>query len=174
MCNCILKPLIQRFKNQDMSAFPRIYEAFERLIGRYATRLGYEDAKSELNLFFIELLYSMDLSRFANDDSIALNRYIAVCLRNKYISLSIKESKIKNHTLPLFENCNSYYYDIDQKILLNLALDALTDKQKMVLFNKYYCGYTIAEISRRNGVSRQSVNDTKKRAIYCLKKILKE
>lgn len=172
MCNYLLRPLIQRFKKEDMTAFPQIYEVFENLIGMYALRLGYEDGKSELNLFFIELLYSIDLSRFPADESIGINRYVAVALRNKYISLSMKESKRRKHLLPLLQNCDGFYYDIDQKILLDLALETLTDKQKEVILKKYYYGYSIAEISGRCGVSRQSVNDVKKRAICCLEKNL--
>lgn len=174
MCNFLLKPLIQKFKNQDPSVFPIIYEEFKKLINHYSFKLAYEDAQADLNLFFIELLYSINISHFPSDESLGIKRYIAVCIRNQYIVLSAKYDRLKNFSLPLFENANGYFGEYDDMILLKDALGLLSDKQKRILIHKYIYGYSIAEISQKLGVSRQTINDTKKRALSSMKKFLKE
>lgn len=174
MCNSLLKPLIQKFKKQDMAVFPLVYDEFKNLIAFYAKKLCYEDAAADLNLFFIELLYAIDLSNFKADESIGIRRYIAVCLRNEYIVLSVKAEKLKSFSFPLFETFNSYSDDYDDKILLSQAFKALSEKQKAILIDRYYYGYSIAEISKKMGVTRQTINDTKIRALCSLKKILGE
>lgn len=174
MCNLLLKPLIQRFKNQDTSVFSKIYEEFKKLIIYYSSKLCYEDAQADLNLFFIELLYSIDLSLFDSDNTYGIKRYIAVSLKNQYIALAVKEGKYKSYSLPLFENANGYFGEFDDKILLCDAMSRLTGKQKSIVTYKYIYGYTVTEISKKFGVSRQTFNDTKNRALSCLKNFLKE
>lgn len=174
MCNLQLKPLIQKFKKQDMTVFPLIYEEFEKLIFLYSSKLGYEDALADMNLFFVELLYSINLSHFSCDKDIGIKRYIAVSLRNKYITLSIKADKIKKFSVPLYENSYGYCGEYDDKIALHQALKELTTKQKSVLIHRYVYGYSIAEISENYKITRQTVNDTKNRALDSLKDFFKE
>ena len=174
MCNLQLMPLIKKFKKQDMSVFPLIYDEFKKLIFLYSAKLEYEDAQSDMNLFFIELLYAIDLSIFKCDKGTGIKRYIAVCLRNRYITLSIKADKLKKLSLPYLENSYGYCGEYDDKILMDQALEELTSKQKCVLIHRYVYGYSIAEISENLKITRQTVNDTKNRALSSLKEFFKE
>ena len=81
MKNFLLKPFIEQFRKGDMTTFPMVYANFKKLIFFYAKHLRYEDAAEDITLFFIELLYVLNLSKFRSDDSESLERYIAVCLR---------------------------------------------------------------------------------------------
>jgi RNA polymerase sigma factor (sigma-70 family) len=169
----MLLPLIKKFKNYDMTVFPLIFDEFKNIIRHYAVRLHYEDATADLNLFFVELLYSIDLSRFEMDYSFGLRGYIAVSIKNRYISLSVSKLKQSNMYEPFFENVNGYTETFDDRIVIKMALRGLSDKQKNVLIHKYIYGYSDVEISKRFSVSRQAVNAIKRRAIENLKEYIK-
>ncbi|MBR6533461.1 MAG: sigma-70 family RNA polymerase sigma factor [Clostridia bacterium] len=169
MCNSIFLPLIKQFKNQDMSVFGVIYGEFEKLINFYSARLTVEDARSELTLFFIELLYAMDLSRFKADCSLGIKKYIAVCLRNQYIALSRKEDRLEKFSCPLFENCAFVGELYDEKIALEQMLELLTEKQRRVLIYRYKYGFSDCEIAEKLNIKRQAVNRLKNRAFVVLR-----
>jgi RNA polymerase sigma factor (sigma-70 family) len=168
-----MKTLIEKFKSGDTEVYSLIYSEFEKLIGLYASRLKYEDAVSELTLFLIELLFSIDLSKFDDGMGFWIKRYIAVSIKNRYIALSIKNSKYQSFNMSIFDNSGSYLKSMDEKIILIDGFDRLSQKQRQVLVYMYIYGYSICEISKIFGISRQAVNDIKNRALINLKKFLK-
>lgn len=172
MCNSLLKPLVQKIKNQDMSVFSIIYSEFEKLIGLYSYRLGYDDAIHDMTLHLIETLYEIDLSNFKADDSKGIKKYIAVSLRNNYIALSIRDQKYKLFSNNLYENLCFDFCNFDDKVSVLQSMDALSDKQKFILVYKYVYGYTDFEIANALDISRQAVNRIKNRGLLALKKFL--
>ena len=154
MENCCLITLIEKFKKQDMSAFPIIFAEFEKLIHYYTARYGSEDAFQELTVFFIELLYRLDTSEFKKDNTDTLKRYIAVSIRNKYISL-LRE---KADSFSVDFSCAEYFYGCDsdffEKHILKEALSNLSQKQREIIIYKYIHGYSDAEISEHLKTSR--------------------
>ena len=169
MCNSQILPLIKQFKNHDMSVFEIIYAEFEKLIDFYSAHIGNEDASSELTLFFIELIYSIDLSHFKADCSFGIKKYIAVCIRNQYIALSRKADKLARYACPLYENCVFASEMYDEKIALEQIFAFLTEKQKMVLVYRYKYGYSDCEIAQKMKIRRQAVNRLKNRAFQILR-----
>ena len=169
MSNEILKELIIEFKKGDTDAFCLIYKLFQRLIRLYAARVDYEDAVAELNLFLIELLHKLDLTRFSDDYSYSIQKYIAVSIRNRYLDILKKQIERIQKSLPLFEFSNAKEEYRDEKIMLPDAFELLTPKQKMVLKNKYIYGYNDIEISKMMGTTRQAVNGIKRRAFEILR-----
>ena len=155
-----------------MEVFPSIYEVFRKLINLYAARFDYEDGVAELNLHLIEVLYSLDLSRFESDESFGIQKYIAVALRNRYMSLSIKKSQRDKNSMPLFDNVAVEKENRDDLIALWQVFSRLNEKQKEILVYKYIYGYSDAELSRVYGVSRQSVNGMKIRALATLRRYM--
>ncbi len=172
MQNYLLKPLIKKFKNQDMAAFVLVFEEFKKLITFYGYKLRSEDATSELTLFLIELLYDIELEKFSDNDSDELHRYIAVSIKNKYIALSIARSKkpdivnefCDEHLMCHDENENYFSF-------IN-GVGCLNEVQKLVLIYHFVHGYSIAEIAARLKISRQSTNRIKNRALAILKEAL--
>ncbi len=169
MCNEILKKLILNFKKGDTQSFLLIYKVFERLIRLYAARVDYEDTKAELDLFLIELLHKLDLTRFSSDYSFSIQKYIAVSIRNRYLDLLKKQIERIQKTLPLFEFSDTKEDYYDEKIMLPDAFALLTPKQRMVLKGKYIFGYNDVEISKMMGTTRQAVNSIKNRAFEVLR-----
>ena len=169
MCNRCLKPIIEKFKNQDMTVFEPLYDVFKRLIMFYSKKLHYDDAAGDLTLFFIELLYQLDLSKFATDDSISIKKYIAVAIKNQYISLSVNKDRYSNFSNRLYENSDGYLPDFENRYSLIESIKGLSKKQKMIIVYKYIYGYSDFEIAILLGISRQAVNRLKNRALICLR-----
>ncbi len=172
MQNSLLKPLIARIQKQDMTAFPILFEEFKKLICFYATKLRYEDAASELTLFFIELLYEIKLSKFVNDDSEDIHRYISASVRNKYTylaALRLKDIKCEND---LTEGIYGFNEKLETNFWFERGICQLNDMQKTIIIYHFVYGYTIAEIAEILRVSRQAVNKTKNHALTLLKEAL--
>ena len=169
MCNKDLKKSIKEFKNQNMQNFGSLYQEFERLILYYSKKLYTDDAVEELTLFFIELITEIDLNKFKNDSSVSLQSYIAVCIRNKFISLSIAEKRRKELRADFFEQTMGYSLELDKKISIFSALKILPEQQRKVLVYKYVYLYNDVEIAEILNITRQAVNRLKNRGLLNLR-----
>lgn len=174
MENSCLLTLTEKFKNRDMTAFPIIFGEFEKLMHIYSLRLGSEDAFEELTVFLLELLYGVDTGRFKKDSSDSFQRYIAVCLRNEYISLSKSFDDYRRSVLQLFDDERDNAPDFTENHILWDALAYLTKKEREIVIYKYIYGYTDVEIARFLNVTRQTVCNRKRRAVERLRKYYRE
>ena len=170
MPNYLLKPIINKIKGQDMSVFFQIFEEFKRLILFYGKKLGYEDATSELTLFFIELLYQIKLEKFPSDSGEELHKYIAVSIKNKYIALSIEREKNSRFESALFEECCCITHEYEDNACMSRGISRLNDAQRFVFFYHFIYGFSIAEIAEQLKISRQAVNKTKNQVLSILRK----
>ncbi len=172
MQNCLLKPLILKIKEQDMTAFPLVFDEFKRLINFYGAKLCYEDAASELTLFLIELLYEINITRFPDDNGEDIHKYIAASIKNKYIALS--RAKLQNTIFEneLWEECCGYVEDFDNSFCFAQGIGCLSGVQRRIILYHYVYGYSIAEIAKRMGITRQAVNRTKNQALVNLRREL--
>ena len=164
MQNVQLISLIKKFKNHDMSAFAEIYCEFENLMHYYAHRCGGEDAFQEFTVFLLELLYKINLENFRTSTNDTLKRYIAVSIKNKYISL-LRENQNKEDDFLKFENCFYEISDSLEREILKEALSTLSKKQRAIIIYKYIYNYGDVEIANCLDISRQAVNRLKNRAI---------
>lgn len=157
MVNISLLKLTERFKEGEIEAFSLIYNGFKDLIRYYSLKIGDEDSFQELTVFLLELLYKIDLSGFKSDYSDNFQRYISVCLRNKYIEISKKHQKNRDTVSETYEN---YLGSIDsdyERLYIKELIEKLPLKQARVIVYRYIYGYSDAEISKLFGISRQSV-----------------
>ena len=172
MCNRMLKPMIQKFKNQDMSVFEFLYDEFKKLIMFYAKKLFYDDVACDLTLFLIELFYQIDLSKFMPDESLGIKKYIAVSIKNQYIALSLQRDKYNKISNKIYEDFDGYFPDYEESFSVLESLEILPEKQKTIIIFRYIYGYSIFEIAVMLGISRQAVNNLKNRALNTLKEFL--
>lgn len=180
MQNIELIPLIVSFRAGQSKAFVPIYDAFQGLIVYYGNHLREEDAIQELTVFLLELVYTLNLDKFRQNDSYDLKRYIAASLRNKYIAMS--KAKWRTDTM------NVEYRDelapcgnetapgcqTDDKLLLFAAMLQLTHRQKQMIVYKYYYGYSVQEMADLFHVSRQSVNQLLLRGLCRLREYIEK
>lgn len=172
MKNTELKGLIIAFRAQDMSAFTEIYEEFKKLVNFYTNKLNSEDSLEELTLFLIEILYEIELERFPSDSSDSIARYIAVSLRNKYISISRENQKYLSFYAEFYENELFCKDNTFEKLFISDAVLKLSKKQKLVIVYKYVYNYSDTEIALMLGTTRQAINRIKNRALSVLKNLL--
>ena len=169
MKNRELLPLLKEIQEQNMTHFAEVYAVFERLLACFRFRLKEDDAMQDLTLFLLELIYSLDTDKFIADDSEAIKRYIAVCLRNRYIALSKQKNVYRMMSGELYEGLAADL-PCEEQIELKYALRRLPDKQRLVIVYRYFYGYSIEEIANRLSVTRQAANQLKKRGLAALKK----
>ena len=137
MCNAKLMELISLFRNGEDNSFFAIYKEFEKLIKVYSKQN--EDQEQELTVFFVELLQTIDLSKFQKDDTISIHKYIAVSIRNKYIAIS-KKSQVDTQNIydeDSLEVFFVYHDNCNLKIELQDILKKLPPKQKEVIVYHY-------------------------------------
>ncbi len=171
MENSCLLSLLGKFRKGDMSVFPVIFSEFEGLIHHYARKSDAEDTAEELSVFFLELMYKLDISRFIGAKGDGLSRYIAVCLRNKYIAFSCQNENFKKVSR-WAPSETTFAEDFSKRTFLKDALKYLTPKQRTVITLKYIYDYSDAEIALNLNISRQAVNRIKNRAIEVLREYL--
>ena len=132
---------------------------FERLIKYYARKL--KDPHAELELWgFLWIV--------KNTVGDKPDRYYAVCLRNEFIRLS----KAKNGLSFIAEYWQFETQNFDNKIAVTEALKRIPTRPREVLILHYYAGFSIEEIARFKGVSRQAVNKQKNNGLELLRVIL--
>lgn len=168
MCNREIMSIAKEIKNKDMSRFGELYEAFAGLIHHFELKLGYDDAGQELTVFLLELMYSLDTDRFLPDDSEAINRYIAVSVRNKYIALSKQERRRVLESGELFDGIGCTQ-EFDNRTLLKEGMKFLSERQRAAVALRYIYGYSDAEIAHRLGITRQAVNRLERRGLEILR-----
>lgn len=142
--------------------------------------LNYEDAYNDLVLFFIELVTALKTSDVGMKSDAYIVNYIAVSIKNQYIKMSkaheankvILFSDLSESHLHYIENKLSYC--VEDSIGQYFPQDKpLTEWEYEVLFLIFEQGASVSMIAETKNKSRQSINQTKLRAIQKLRKSFK-
>lgn len=171
--NSIL-PLIERAKNFDKDSMEIMLIKFDPIINSLSYKLGYDCAKTDLTIFFINLIHSIKLYKIINLSEGALVKYISTSLRREFYKLNksilFNECEINNNiSITLNE-----YIDIEYKILLDelVSNKIINQKQKYILIKKNYENFTDSEIAKDLNISRQAISKTYRQAISNIKEYL--
>ncbi len=144
-------------------------------------RINYEDYEQELILHLIELLHSIDISRFSQNEEQNLHYYICTCLKNKYLAIlkeeynelsnvNKKEDLKKESKFFLLPMSEQQIEEIEFKDLLN----SLSEKQQKVMVYRYYYKLSVEEIAQILNITRQAVNQMLNRSKKIIRKSLIE
>ena len=154
---------------------------FTPLLKKYATLLAYEDAYSDLQLDFIELIYKFKTGNMKRTNNGAMLSYIKKAVHNNYINRSKKLSEycFNNYFFSemsdeQFAAISIYFSTTDNYDTLDLVAyqKYLTNQEFETILMIYYYGYEVSEISRLKHVSRQAINQVKVRSLSKLRKQL--
>ncbi|MEE1238631.1 MAG: sigma-70 family RNA polymerase sigma factor [Acutalibacteraceae bacterium] len=173
MCNKELLAIAEEIKNKDMSHFKELYDNFGALIHHFEIKLGYDDAGQELTVFLLELIYSLNTDRFLPDDSEEFNRYIVASIRNKYIALSKKKSRIELESGELYD-CLGCEEEFDVPLILKEGMKSLNSRQRSAIILRYIYGFSDTEIGERLGITRQAVNRLQRKSLNILREVLEK
>lgn len=157
------------------SAELEMLQRFERLLRKYARLLNYEDAYSDLVVFFLELLLSNNIKGLIGKPDAIIVNYITKAIKNEYIRLS--KSMQRKYILysDLNENeqfivASRHAYHHPEPLSWIIDSKKLTNWEKYVLKMIFECGLTIQEIAELSGKSRQAINQTKLKALAKLRR----
>lgn len=152
-----------------------VYDDVKNLIFHYAYKVSvtnhnkFEDAVSALTLFLFEL--------YENGKCIS-KKYVATALKNQYIKVSKQIQVIEYGEYELDEHRRYKPYEISEHEIIDANADIkaacqfLTEEQKQVISFYFFLGYSIEEIAKIKGVSRQAVNQAKNSALKKMKLVL--
>lgn len=178
-----LKDLICAAKNDNQLAMLEIIDMFKPAIQKYTRLMKYsEDAHSDIVLTLIELIHAIDLDKLTCQNDYALINYISKTLYHKYIYISRL-----NRALSQVET----QYDSEQEIertmydpsgshftsdvaILDLLNRELTQRESYCILEIVLRGRLATEVAAELGVTKQAINQCKKRSLEKLKKFFQQ
>lgn len=169
----MISALIEESQNGNSDATLQMIEKFNPLLKKYAYKLYYEDSYNDLLVDFVELLHNINLDRIQDKGEGKMVSYLCKSINSSYIKKLTAIKKLHSCILysELTEN-QMYYVNIlsastDEYFMRELpGIALLLTKPEFLTVKMLYCsGYTIAETAFVFGVSRQAVNQMKKRAL---------
>ncbi|SFB38080.1 sigma-70 family RNA polymerase sigma factor [Clostridium frigidicarnis] len=164
--------IISSFNSGNSDEFLKIVETFDPLLKSLHKKSENDDTYSDLNLFLIQLMNKIPLHKEIFKENKYLISYISKSLKNHYIYLNKRNSKIYNTEFSSdLIDLDSDYTDSNNTIFKDL-LNHLTDLEKKIIIYKYIHSYSDIEIGKLRNVSRQSVHKTHKRALKKLKEVI--
>jgi len=171
--------LWQQLQSGEQSAYAAIYKGHADYLLRYSYRitsdeLAIEDAIHDL---FVEIWKNRET--IGSTDNI--RAYLTVALRRKIVRTLQKKQKTESDKVPEEIHFNAELA-IDEIIIaterseewslkLEKAMSLLSDRQREVLYMKYYSQMNNEEISEALGINNQSVRNLVHRSLEQLKKL---
>lgn len=168
--------LVYKSKNQDKESLLALINKFDLLIRKYSLKLNYDGSYSDLIIYFISAIYKLPIDKPRFNENKYIISYLSKTVKNAYIYYSIKKNNILSHEINLNDEIwcdfNSAYNNIDNKIYVLTLLSNLSEKEKMILYLKYFKCYSDVEIGNKYKITRQAVNKCKNVALNKLKNII--
>ncbi len=158
-------------ENTDYVLF--LINKFDPIIKKYSRKLKYEEAKSDLIIFLIQLIKKLPNTT----DERILTCYISKAIKNEFIRLNKKQELINQKEIPMefdnFKYLPSNYVDTDLKMDIKAAMQSLSKKQKEVIQYRILLDYSNSKTAEILKISRQAVLKIEKKALKILKTKLK-
>ena len=160
-----LYKIIKNCKDGNKEDILYILNKFDPLINKYSRLLEYDDAKQDLILALINVIYKIPIHKEIFKEDKYIISYIEKSIIYKYWAISKRQQAEKY----------SYAYEFDFNLIadkreentieLHDLLKDLTERERNVITSKYIQKMTDVEIGQLNNISRQAVNQAKNRAI---------
>lgn len=168
----MLKDLIMQAR-VDPESMLMLLEKFKPLILKYAVLLHYPEAKQDLDYELIILAHKMRLENIQDYEGAVVN-YIAESIYHAFLKLYKLQERHKSTV--------EYNSDLENAAVLTpdpftepdfwiQIKQALSELEYETVILAIVYEYSDAEISRMRRVSRQTVNDTRKRALEKLRRM---
>lgn len=170
MKNNIYDKLIE-IKNGNHDSLEEIISILNPLIHKYSRLLDGEDTKQDLTIYLISLINKIPINKETFFENNAILAYISKSIKNEYIKLSKKHDKKRNNEIKLDLNIDMGYEELESEIEMLDLFNVLTLKEAYIMKLIYLNYLSVTEVSEFMKISRQSVNQTKNRALNKLKKL---
>lgn len=161
-------------------AMVEILDICNPLIRKYTRLLNYdEDCRSELILKVISLVKNeIKLEKIQNPNDGVMINYFSKALRNQYIALSIGKCHIRDHEagyeqdtfLDIVDGIPQKDGEMEESILYETMRKTLTERESLCVQRIVLEGWTAEAVAEELGITKQAVNQCKKRALDKLRK----
>ena len=166
----IFKIIDVKKNNKDESMLD-ILAIFDNIINKYSRKLNGEDTKQDLYVFLIKLINNIDELSIVNYEDKQVLSYFSKSLKNEYIRLSKKNDIRKNNEDYNCEDRVWGYNFIESNIEVVDSIKNLNNYEKKIIKMVVLNGYSVSEVAKKTGKSRQAISQVKNRAISKLKKV---
>lgn len=166
----IFKIIDVKKNNKDESMLD-ILAIFDNIINKYSRKLNGEDTKQDLYVFLIKLINNIDELSIVNYEDKQVLSYFSKSLKNEYIRLSKKNDRRKNNEDYNCEDRVWGYNFIESNIEVIDSIKNLNNYEKKIINMVVLNGYSVSEVAKKTGKSRQAISQVKNRAISKLKKV---
>ena len=166
----IFKIIAVKKYNKDESILD-ILAIFDNIINKYSRKLNGEDTKQDLYVFLIKLIKNIDELSIVNYEDKQVLFYFSKALKNEYIRLSKKNDRRKNNEDYNCEDRVWGYNFIESNIEVLDSIKNLNTYEKNIIKMVVLNGYSVSEVAKKTGKSRQAISQVKNRAISKLKNI---
>ncbi len=157
----------------NQQAMLDLIKQFEPLLKKYARKLNYPDAYCDLRLFFLDLVHYLADDKLKYPCDAYIVSYIQKAVEHAYYRILWKQH-ISTRDLPFASLSEEEMYLAESKLSSgdtyeNLILDELksilTTTEYDVIVKIFFEEWSVIELANEYGISRQSVNQTKQRAL---------
>ncbi len=159
--------ILSAVENDDEKSKLLVLKKFNKTIKYYARKLNYYCAETDLIIFMLTLINKFDLKKFKNFDENTAIKYINGSIKYEYIRLSKKNSYINSHEVLIDKDIIDYINNDKEELstessefIKYMAKNLKGNQRKVFLY--FINGYSITEISKLMGISRQAVDKIKK------------
>ena len=166
----IFKIIDVKKNNKDESMLD-ILAIFDNIINKYSRKLNGEDTKQDLYVFLIKLINNIDELSIVNYEDKQVLSYFSKSLKNEYIRVSKKNDRRKNNEDYNCEDRVWGYNFIESNIEVVDSIKNLNNYEKKIIKMVVLNGYSVSEVAKKTGKSRQAISQVKNRAISKLKKV---
>lgn len=166
----IFKIIDVKKNNKDESMLD-ILAIFDNIINKYSRKLNGEDTKQDLYVFLIKLINNIDELSIVNYEDKQVLSYFSKSLKNEYIRLSKKNDRRKNNEDYNCEDRVWGYNFIESNIEVVDSIKNINNYEKKIIKMVVLNGYSVSEVAKKTGKSRQAISQVKNRAISKLKKV---
>lgn len=166
----IFKIIDVKKNNKDESMLD-ILAIFDNIINKCSRKLNGEDTKQDLYVFLIKLINNIDELSIVNYEDKQVLSYFSKSLKNEYIRLSKKNDRRKNNEDYNCEDRVWGYNFIESNIEVVDSIKNLNNYEKKIIKMVVLNGYSVSEVAKKTGKSRQAISQVKNRAISKLKKV---
>jgi DNA-directed RNA polymerase specialized sigma subunit len=155
-----------------------LIKQFDPLLKKYARKLYYPDAYCDLRLFFIDLIHYLADNKLKYPCDAYIVSYINKAVEHFYYKLLLRKH-ISLDDLPFASLSDEEAYLVESKLSVDDTYDKLlfdelklilTDKEYRVIKKLFLENWQVIDIAKHYGVSRQSINKTKQRALSKIKR----
>ena len=154
-------------KTHDKNAMEEIINKFAPVLKSTSYKLNYDGAESDLIIYLIETVYTLNPSKIDSLNEGQAVAYIVQSIKNKGIDFYRKRQRqieeVHSECLTELPDENTGGERVWE------YLEFLSEKQRQVVLMKYLYGYSDVEIGEKFGISRQAINKINRKSLEILR-----